>query len=178
MKRLLVAAALAVVPAAAHAGMGLTWQAGGTFNSPNGHYINVFGLPTLDFHQQGGMVIQVNAMDLIYGLATKTLDANGDTSRAVDLAGGVYFTTRRYKVSEDIGGVIQPGARLEVQTNTGFDPLAVTAQAQVRMGAQAQKGMGFGIYVVPGIGAGLGQDGEADLIMSAGLQISTWLNAE
>ena len=70
--------------------------------------------------------------------------------------------------------MIQPGGRLEVQTNTSFDPLAVTAQAQVRMGAQTQKGMGFGIYVVPQLGVST-IPGEFRVTYGGGFQISAWL---
>ena len=168
MKRLLIAAALAAFPAVAQAGVGLTWQAGGTFTSPNGHYIPPFGLPTLDFHLQGGTVIQLNALDLVYGLPRKAVDVGGD----------FFVTTRRLKVNEDIGGVIQPGGRLEIATDTSFSAVAGSALFQLRMGAQTAKGMGFGIYVVPGLGAALGQDGEADLDVSGALQISTWMNKD
>ena len=54
----------------------------------------------------------------------------------------------------------------------------------MRMGAQAAKGMGFGIYVVPELGVSLANgdaadavrpDGTMELEVGGQLQISTWL---
>ena len=56
-----------------------------------------------------------------------------------------------------------------------FDYKQIGFQAHVRMGAQTQKGAGFGIYVVPGFGVGLVGD-ETDFIASGQLQVSAWTN--
>lgn len=163
MKRLLIAALAAFVPAVANAGVGLTWFTGSEFGAKS-YYASPMGLPTIDIHNKE-FVVQLHALDLVHGIVNEQLylGANG------------YMTTRRMKVNEDIGGVIAPGASLDIVTNFDFDPLNLAAQGLVRMGAQTQKGMGFGIYVVPGLGIAMA-GGEFDVVMSGQLQISTWTN--
>ena len=164
MKRFLIAGALAVLPATASAGVGVTWSAGSEYGA-KGYYTSAFNLPTIDYHQDK-FVIQVHALDLVEGLVTDNLQfgLNG------------YMTTRRAKVNEDVGGVIQPGLSLDIYA-PGFDFSngLIGFQAQVRMGAQTQKGTGFGIYVVPGLGVGMA-GGEADVMVSGMLQVSAWTN--
>ncbi len=163
MKRFLLALALAVLPSAAQAGVGVTWFTGAD-GGAKGFFTSGSSLPTLDFHMEK-YVIQVHALDLVRGVIGEQLYLGGD----------FYMTTRRLKVNEDIGGVIQPGGSLDIATNFDFDPLNLGVMGKVRMGAQTQKGMGFGIYVVPGIGFGLAGD-ETDVLFSGQLQISTWTN--
>lgn len=164
MKRFLMAAALAALPTAAQAGVGVTWFTGYDGGS-KGFFTSGSALPTVDFHMNE-YIIQVHALDLVRCGLTESLCLGGD----------FYMTTRRMKVNEDIGGVIQPGASLDIYSPTfDMDPLSVGAMGKVRMGAQTQKGMGFGIYVVPGIGLGMG-GGELDFLYSGQLQISTWTN--
>lgn len=163
MMRTLLAAALAVLPSVAQAGVGVTWFTGFD-GGAKGYFASGSALPTVDYHTEG-MVIQVHALDLVRGVI----------GEQVYLGGDFYMTTRRLKVNEDIGGVIQPGGSLDIATNFDFDPLNLGVMGKVRLGAQTQKGMGFGIYVVPGIGFGLAGE-ETDVLFSGQLQISTWAN--
>ena len=163
MKRFLAAVALAVLPSLAHAGVGLTWYTGPSFGS-KGIWSNPMSLPTIDIHNEQ-MLIQLHALDLVAWLPAKEIALGGD----------MFMTTRHLKVNEDIGGVIAPGGGLDILTDTGFNAFYVDGQAKLRMGAQTQKGMGFGIYVVPGIGLGMG-GGELDFLYSGQLQISIWTN--
>jgi len=167
MKRFLAALALAVVPSIAQAGVGLTWYTG-----PSGGTKAVYGdpmyLPTIDIHSQK-LLIQLHALDLVAYLPAKYIALGGD----------VFVTTRHLKVNEDIGGVIATGGSLDLFTDTGFDAFDVGAQFKVRMGAQTQKGMGFGIYVVPGLGVGAvssGGNSSMDILASGQLQVSVWTN--
>ena len=164
MKRFLIAGALAVLPATASAGVGVTWSAGSEYGA-KGYYTSAFNLPTIDYHQDK-FVIQVHAIDLVEGLVTDNLQfgLNG------------YMTTRRAKVNEDVGGVVQAGGGLAIYAGDfDFDYLAWDVQLKARLGAQTQKGAGFGIYVVPGLGVGMA-GGEADVMVSGMLQVSAWTN--
>lgn len=164
MKRFLIAAVLAAVPATASAGVGLTWSAY-TLENAKGYYSSPFALPTVDYRQDK-FVLQIKAVDLVQGVVAGNLE--------LGLAG--FMTTRHAKVNEDIGGVIQPGLSLEVYApDFDFDYKQIGFQGHVRMGAQTQKGAGFGIYVVPGFGVGLVGD-EMDIIASGQLQVAAWTN--
>lgn len=164
MKRFLVAAVLALLPAAAHAGVGVTWFTGAEGGAKS-LIVDQSLLPTVDFHVQN-YVIQVHALDLV----------RCGVGQALCLGGDFFATTRKLKVNDDIGGVIQPGGSLDIYSPTfDFDFVSLDAIAKVRMGAQTQKGMGFGIYVVPGLGIGMA-GGEFDIAYSGQLQISTWTN--
>ena len=163
MLRFALAGLLAALPAAAHAGIGTTYSLGSEY-STRGLYFSPMWLPTLDIVNEG-MVIQLHALDLLSGL----------TNEAVVLGGNIHFTTLRKNINESIGGVVQPGGSLDIVTDFDFDPLYLSALGLVRMGAQSQKGMGFGIYVVPGAGIVLA-DGDLELGVSGTLQVSAWMN--
>lgn len=167
MKRTLAAAALALLPSIAQAGVGLTWYTGPSVGT-RGYWADPVYLPTIDIHNQK-MLVQLHALDLVAGLPAKEIVLGGD----------LFMTTRHLKVNEDIGGVIAPGGGLDFAADTGFDVFDFDAQFKVRMGAQTQKGMGFGIYVVPGLGIGAvsaAGNTEFDVVASGELQISVWTN--
>lgn len=164
MKRYLLAAALAVLPSVAQAGMGFTWYTGVNGSGAKGFFASPTVLPTLDIHNEK-WTYQLHALDLVRGLVAEQLY----------LAGDVFMTTRRMKVNEDIGGVIQPGGSLDIATNFDFEPVNLGLQGKVRMGAQTQKGMGFGVYVVPGVGVGMASQ-EIDFLFSGTLEVSVWSN--
>ena len=170
MKRLLFAALLTLLPAVAQAGVGTIWYTGGALNS-HGYYSSVSWLPTLDFHNKD-MLVQLNAADLLFGLPAKS----------VNLAGDVFATSRNMKVSDEVDGVFQYGGRLELETKTSFKTVNGALLGEVRIGAQTVKGMGVGIYVVPGLGLAYGTarsgNQKVDLAMSGQLQISAWFRKD
>lgn len=160
MKRFLMTLALAAFPMIAQAGVGSTYGFGGNLSGVGP------ALPSLDFNQQG-LVVQIHALDLVY------YGANGDLL----LSGNVFKTMQKAKVNEDIGGVVQGGGGLAVyMPDFDSDYLAWDVQLKARLGAQTQKGAGFGIYVVPGLGATNGITGDVGVSASGMVQFSAWMN--
>lgn len=160
MKRYLIAGALAALPLVAEAGVGSTYGFGGTTSgvAPS--------LPSIDWNAQG-VIGQLHLLDLIvYG-------ANDE----LKLSGNVFKTMQRAKVNEDIGGVVQLGGGLVLDApGFDFDYLAWDVQVKARLGAQTQKGAGFGIYVVPGIGVTNSVTGDPTVCGSGMVQFSAWMN--
>lgn len=163
MKRALVALALAAAPSLAHAGWGFSYAQGPEF-STRGYYVSPMALPTFDIHLEGA-AIQINALDLVSGL----------TREEVILGGNVYVQALKKKVTEDVAGVVDAGGSLDLVTNFDFDPLYVALLGQMRLGAQAQKGVGAGLYVIPGLGVAMAA-GELELAVGGQLQFSVWVN--
>lgn len=148
------------------------------------YYSGFHGLPSLDI-RQGGWVFQLDVLNLVHGVLSNETDAEGDAAKSLHLGVNGYKTTQKHPIREDgLGGVIQPGFSLDIDSNSAFDPLRFDAQAQMRLGARTQQpdGMGVGIYVVPGVGIANGEDWtEADedkmfVSVSGSLQISVWRN--
>jgi hypothetical protein len=160
----LAAATLLFSGADAQAAVGFTahqtWDYGthGFFSSP-------FTKPTLDYMSEG-LVVQGDVLELLSGASNSTLN----------LGVNIYKTVQKKKVTEDINGVLQPGAKINIVSGPDFDvgggSLALIGSA--RLGAQAAKGVGFGMYVVPDIGVAKTGD-EIELVVGGGVQVSAWL---
>ncbi len=183
MKKLAIAAIACAMPLTASAGgWGFTSHSSNSY-SGNGYYASQFhDLPSLDI-RQAGWVIQIDALDLLHSLVTETVDADGDEARDLHLGVNAYKTTQKHPVRDyGLGGVIQPGVSLDIDSNSGTDPLMGDLQFQLRLGARSQKpgGMGVGIYVVPGVGVAKAYDFAGDDVMalsfSGDLQIAVWRN--
>ena len=72
---------------------------------------------------------------------------------------------------------VQAGGGLAVYApDFDFDYLGWDVQLKARLGAQTQKGAGFGIYVVPGLGATNGITGDPSIAASGMVQFSAWMN--
>ncbi len=169
MKRTLVSLSLLALPMTASAGVGFTAHQSWTYSSRN-YWGSPINLPSLDI-TNNGLVIQIHALDLIEALTYEDLD----------LGVAVYKTTKAGPVNDDWKGVFQPGGRLELDTNFNFDPLTVGALFEPRLGFQKADKFGFGLYVVPGIGAGVTPDpatGDTafELLVSGGIQVAAWMN--
>lgn len=161
MKRFLMAGALAALPLVAEAGVGSTYGFGGNLSGVGP------SLPSIDWNAQG-VIGQVHLLDLI------VFGANNELL----LSGNVFKTMQRAKVNEDIGGVVQLGGGLVLDApDFNFDALGWDVQVKGRLGAQTQKGAGFGIYVVPGIGVTNNTlDGDPAVTGSGMVQFSAWMN--
>jgi hypothetical protein len=182
MKKLAIAAIACAIPLTASAkGWGFTSHGSNSY-SANGYYSSQFNdLPSIDI-RQAGWVIQLDALDLLHGFASETVDADGDESRDLHFGLNAYKTTDKQEIHDHLGGVMQPGFSIDLDTNLGTDPMLADVQFQMRLGARSQKpgGMGIGIYVVPGVGFAKAYDFEGDdamaLSVSGDLQISVWRN--
>ena len=172
MKRLLAVALLAAAsaPMTAHAGFGVSGTLGTIENSTKTKYFTAqHYYPTLDY-KAGEILVQVAVLDLINSLGPED-----------DLLFGLngYYQVRKGAVTEDIMGVAQIGASLDYDKVTE-DVAFTTVMLSGRMGAQAVKKMGFGIYIVPEIGVNLVNDDNVredsmELAVGGQVQISTWL---
>ena len=174
MKKLTIAALACAMPLTASAGgFGFTTHSGTSYSQGIGYGGSAFhDLPSLDF-RQSGWTIQVDALELLHGLTVEEGDA-----RQLHLGLNAYKTVQRHDIRDHLGGVVQPGFSVDVDSNSGFDPMDFDLQLQVRMGARAQTpgGMGVGLYVVPGLGVA-SFAGETGLAVSGGMQIGVWRNS-
>lgn len=160
MKKLLSLLALSfAVSAPAHAGFGVTAYMGGTNDAAA---LGVWA-PSLDYRANGWLV-QLHALDLIGELPNENLDFGFDVSAIV----------AKRKVGADIEGVVMPGVTFNLHSDFGFDSPGWQASVMTRMGAEIKQGMGFGIYVVPQIGASNLITGDVGLSYGGSVQISTW----
>lgn len=161
MKKLIVLLALALATTApAHAGFGMTAAMGAT---NDGASLGVMA-PSLDYREKG-ILVQVHLLDLIGELPNKTLDIGIDVS-------GIAM---KRKVAAEVEGVLMPGGSVTIHSDTGFSSaVGWQALAQLRMGAEMKQGMGFGMYIVPVIGASNLLTGKVGLAYGGTLQVSAW----
>lgn len=162
MKRLLATLALMALPMTASAGVGFTAHQESKY-SARGFYFSPMNLPTLDITNEG-LVIQINALDLLEAL----------NSEQVHLGGAVYKTVKSGAITDSWKGVLQPGGNLDIVTNFDFDPINLALTGQARMGIQKADAFGFGVYVVPGVGVGYVAD-ELEMMVSGGIQVAAWM---
>jgi hypothetical protein len=160
MKKLVVLLGLALAASApAHAGFGMTAAMGST---NDGAALGILA-PTLDY-RASGILVQVHLLDLIGELPNKNLDIGLDVS-------GIAL---KRKIGPDVEGVFMPGGSVTIHSDTGFDSVGWQVLAQTRMGAEIKQGMGFGVYVVPVIGASNLLTGDVGLAYGGTLQVSAW----
>ena len=173
MKRFLIAALATVIPMTAQAGFGVTHYSSIEHSTKTGYFSSNHMLPSLDY-KNGPLVIQIDALELIESMAQEDM---------LRLGVNVYQTSIKKKVTENFGGVVQLGGSFDYDQQSD-DLSYINVLAAMRMGAQASKGMGFGIYVVPQIGISMANgdgaefvrpDGSMELEVGGQLQISTWL---
>jgi hypothetical protein len=156
--------ALTAASSTAHAAVGFTahqtWDYG-----THGFYASPFVLPTLDYASDG-LILQAHVLELLAGASNSTLD----------LGVNLYKTVSKKKVTDDINGVLQAGAKLNVASGADFDVAngSLGLILSARLGAQASKGIGFGMYVVPDLGVAKTGD-EIELVVGGGLQVSAWM---
>ncbi|MEL6345010.1 MAG: hypothetical protein AAFV53_17965 [Myxococcota bacterium] len=183
MKRLLpvaLGALLFALPQTAEAGFGLTAQIASVENataSSGTIYTNrQHRYPTLDY-KSGRFLLQVAALDLINSIGFED-----------NLLFGVngFYQMRKAPMSETVTGVTQLGATFDYD-QIGEDTNFTTIQFAGRMGAQVNKKMGFGIYIVPQIGvtlasdeffiSGPSDDSTSNLSLAVGgqVQVSVWM---
>jgi hypothetical protein len=188
-------ATVALASPAAHAGWGFTHQSTtqyetrGFDSAIDSGFASVHGLPTFDI-KTDGWTLQFDALETIASLTRKEFTNDGDEAMGLHFGAGVYKTTVKKDVKGDkdggnIQGVIQPGGQLTLDTNSGFSHLNGAVLAGVRIGAQAAKGMGFGMYVVPQLGLASVRDLTPDstdptnstigLAVGGQLQVSVWM---
>ena len=167
MKRLLFALAALILPQSAFAGFGVTGYLGGGFGGLGGQtYAPIMsGLPTLDYHS-GDNLLQLDLLGLISSITTKD-------NFGFDAA--YYMTTYKGEIHDNWKGIVAPGLHVGFQKQP--DPLTTDLDAlvNVRMGVQALKEMGVGLYVVPGIGIHDVFDDKIYLAMSGGIELSVWV---
>ena len=173
MTRFLIAALATIIPMTAQAGFGVTHHSSIEHSTKTGYFSSNHVLPSIDY-KSGPLVVQVDALELIESLGQEDM---------LRLGINVYQTTIKKKVNENFGGVVQFGGSIDFDQQNQ-DLKYINVLGAMRMGAQAAKGMGFGIYVVPEIGVSIANGDAADAIRPDGtmelevggqLQISTWL---
>ncbi len=163
-----------LVPDAAHAGFGATAALGGLTDGTS-------WAPSLDWREKGTH-ISLQAIDTIGGL----------TSDRLDLGLGAAFVVVKRQIAPEVEGTFSPGARVryfQFMGDTGDALSDAKMQAsgfnvvgQFRMGMEMKKGMGFGVYVVPQIGASnlfqvgtiLDKDAELGLTYGGSVEVSAW----
>lgn len=159
MKKLLATAALAalsfLVAPKAEAGVGMTANLGGWTDG-------TYWLPSIDYRAKG-LLVQVHALDLINGIKGGGF--------ALNTGADVTYVVVKKQIAPEIEGVLMPGAGIRVvdQGDIGFNFMA-----QARMGMEMKKGMGFGVYVVPGLGISNIGTGDIGVATGGGVQISSW----
>jgi len=173
MKRILCALAALVLPQTAFAGFGTTGYLlsgssfvgaglGGLGGQTYGPIMS--GLPTLDYHD-GPNLLQIDALGLISSITTKE-------NFGIDAA--YYRGIYKGEISDKWKGTISPGGHIGLLMQPGEDD-HLDLLFNMRMGVQALKEMGVGLYVVPGIGIHDAFDDKIYLAMSGGIELSVWL---
>lgn len=165
----------AMAPSAAFAGFGATGALGGLSDG-------TAWAPSLDWRAKG-VYFNLQALDTIGGL----------TSDQLNLGAGFAIVAEKRQIAPEVEGVVMPGLRLRYYGFTGDTARALdtakvassgfNATAQLRIGMEMKKGMGFGVYVVPQIGAsnlaGTGtvaaKNQEFGLTYGGGVEVSAWL---
>jgi len=174
MKRILFALAALVLPQSAFAGFGTTGYllsgssfvgagVGGLGGQTYGPIMS--GLPTLDYHSDPHL-LQIDVLGLVSSITTKD-------NFGIDAA--YYYTSYKGEIHDNWKGVVAPGGHIGFwkQPDPGTTDLDVLFN--LRMGVQAAKEMGVGLYVVPGIGIHDVFDDKIYLAMSGGIELSVWL---
>ncbi len=156
MKKLL-AIALLLAPTSAFAGFGTTAHL--TALSDGTGWV-----PSLDWRTKG-LLVQTHLLDTLGSTA-----AGGDF--ALNVGVDVTSVVVKKKVAEETEGVLAAGGGIRL---ANYGDFGFNAFAEMRMGAEMKKGMGFGIYVVPQLGVST-IPGEFRVIYGGGLQVSAWLN--
>jgi hypothetical protein len=167
MKRVLFALAALTLPQAALAGVGVTGQlgwGGGGFGGQTFPPI-ISGYPTLDYHS-GPELVQLDLMGLVSSITTK---------ENFGIAAAYYHTTFKGDVSDNWKGTVAPGLHIGFEKDAIGGGKALDALVNLRMGVQALKEVGVGLYVVPGIGIHNVFDDKIYLAMGGGIELSVWL---
>jgi len=176
MKRLCIVGLAAALPMTAEAGWGLTNYSSIEHSGDELYYSPGHTLPSLDW-KGGGILIQV---DMLETIASVTRDDD------IFFGLNAYQTVRLPRDSEindNVQGVVQLGGTFDYD-QAGQDLSYLTAMASMRVGAQAQKKMGFGMYVVPQVGLNiltgdadaveLAREDSIEIAVGGQLQISVW----
>jgi hypothetical protein len=171
----LTALLAALTPASALAGFGATAQLGGMSGGTS-------WAPSLDW-RASGVTFSLQAIDTIGGLGSDQLN----------LGAGITFVAIKRQIAPEVEGTVAPGARLryfgfmgdlgEALDDAKMQSGGFNGLAQLRMGMEMKKGMGFGVYVVPMLGVtnlpGLGtvkaSKAEISLAWGGGVEVSAWL---
>jgi hypothetical protein len=153
-------ASLALLATAAPA-----WAGVGTSAYMSASSDTTFWLPSLDV-RNGGLLVQIHALDLVGGLPSKVINTGVDVTTVVV----------KRKIATDVEGVVMPGGGARLLTDTGFNNVGFNLVGQARIGAEVKQGMGFGVYVVPHIGITNIATGDIGLAYGGGLQVSAWLS--
>lgn len=156
MKKL-VALVLLAAPQAAFAGFGATAHLTGLTDGTS-------WVPSLDYRSKD-LLVQVHILDTL-------LNTAGGGDFALDAGVDVTYAAVKKKVAPETEGVLMPGGSIRLANYSDF---GLNVIAEMRMGAEMKKGMGFGIYVVPQLGVTT-LPGEFRVAYGGGLQVSAWLN--
>ncbi len=164
MRRLTILCALLSLPGTAHAlGYGTSYGIGAEV-SGRGYYAAPFGTwPSLDLYLHS-VTLQLHPLELVHGIMQDD----------IQLGANAYFAGRSFATGTALEGVIMPGASFDLAADTDFDPLDLALMAEGRAGLQAADAMGFGIYLVPGLGIALA-DGDFELMLGGRVELAIWL---
>ena len=155
MKTLLTLALL-LAPGTAFAGFGTTAHL--TAASDGTAWV-----PSFDWRSKG-LLVQLHLLDTLRSTA-------GGGDFALDVGVDLSSAVVKKKVAEDVEGILAPGGSVRL---ANYGDFGFNALAEMRMGAEMKKGMGFGIYVVPQLGVST-IPGEFRVTYGGGFQISAWL---
>ena len=176
-KKLLGLALLAgaIAPSTAFAGFGATANLGGLSDGTS-------WAPSLDYRAHG-LHFSLQAIDTIGGL----------TDDQLDLGAGFAMVAEKRMIAQEIEGVFMPGVRLryfgymgetgDAMTKAKIASSGFNVVAPFRMGMEMKKGMGFGVYVVPQLGASnlrdvaavASKDQEFGLTYGGAVEVSAWI---
>lgn len=170
---LILTAALAPTPALA--GFGMTASLGGLSDG-------TAWAPSLDWREKG-FTFNLQAVDTIGGLGNDQLN----------LGAGFTVVALKRTIGQEIEGTLAPGARLRYYGIMGdlgdaldkadMQSSGFNGTAQLRMGMEIKKGMGFGVYVTPQLGVSnlftvgtvKNSKSELGLTYGGGVEVSAWL---
>lgn len=119
-----------------------------------------FFLPSLDLRFDT-FLLRIHLLETLGSLANETVFIGVDG----------HVTLADYEVAGNWHGVLAPGAGIDLIS----DEFGVGITAMLQMGIETEGDMGFGVYIVPAIGAGFGDS--TWLITAGTLQFSVWLGS-
>ncbi|MBN1337008.1 MAG: hypothetical protein JXB39_13705 [Deltaproteobacteria bacterium] len=161
---------LLAAPRAVRAGIGTTWAFnGGSAASYGGPWTDLgytfpfHSLPSLDLKLKE-MDLQFHVLEFIGGIANDT----------ILLGANAHFQGLWRPAPGGFGGVLEPGVSLDIVADTDFDPFHLGLMGLARLGIEAEKTYGCGVYVVPALGVGLISE-DFELLVGGSLQFSAWL---
>lgn len=160
--RPLLTRALAVVIFAGAAAP--AWAGVGTTVSLGGLQDGTAWVPSIDW-REGRVLVQLHLLDQLAPVAA------GEAfypRTGADVSVAVY----RHEVAGPVVGVVMPGLGFRLE---GAAPVGWNLSASARLGMEAERGLGLGLYAVPSLGVTTLLTGSPNVNYGGTLQVSAWL---